>query len=270
LLFDLTCPHPSLFLILSAFAPKPVMSATVETEFNLMESIEIDKQIQDAVTALEPLPLKITSSHALWQQLLRSTDEMKPNNSRAIKKGKPDDVMKGLKECDVVCGRSKLAHSHPGNQQFRLLVQKYRDAYKGAKLRNEKKSITKSVIDAVHRQGGRFLMFDHPDEPTSYEEVSFEYKYEKVSHALRSAKAPNSLECRRQVTPALIESDVSIPLKDPNKPSLELQALRWQPLYQRSLESMNVDELLEAIVDCEDADVYQDVDEDDLHLLIEL
>jgi hypothetical protein len=130
-----------------------------------------------------------------------------------------DIASTGLNEYDVVCGRSRMAHTHPGNKHFRRLVKEYSFAYQNAKAREEKKRITLSIIAAIESLGGRFLKFegnDDEDEPFGdvFEadtvasaaslictEASAEYQYEKVSHALRSScKSPRQLRRRSSTT----------------------------------------------------------------------
>lgn len=98
-----------------------------------------------------------------------------------------------LTEHDVICGRSKLAHAHPGNKKFRSLIRKYSGAYQSTRLREEKKKITMAIINTTIKLGGRFLRFD--EKANLFFEVNSEYRYEKVSHSLRSAKTKR---CRSQ------------------------------------------------------------------------
>lgn len=96
----------------------------------------------------------------------------------------------GLSESDVICGKGKLVHSHPGNKNFRNLIQFRRQSYQKACLRDDKKRITNYVIAAIHETGGRFVKLENAT--GRYIEVSEEYSYEKVSHALRAAKSSSS------------------------------------------------------------------------------
>jgi hypothetical protein len=119
-----------------------------------------------------------------------------------------DIASTGLNEYDVVCGRSRMAHTHPGNKHFRRLVKEYSFAYQNAKAREEKKRITLSIITTIEGLGGRFLKFEGNDEedelfgdifesdtPSSAAsfvctQASAEYQYEKVSHAAAVASHP--------------------------------------------------------------------------------
>lgn len=113
----------------------------------------------------------------------------------------------GIREFDVVCG--KKANSNPGNEKFRLLIQRNRQAYQSTSARDAKKKIIEGIIEKVHTSGGRFLKVE--GDKVLMEELPFESSYEKVSQyviftllfvdkdsqlclysALRSARAPVS------------------------------------------------------------------------------
>ena len=91
-------------------------------------------------------------------------------------------------ENDVLFGRNKNAHSHTGNKRFRQLIQELRQEYQDAHFRQEKSIITLKIIDIICTiRGGRFLKYDANE---GWQCVSETDRYEKVSHALRSARAP--------------------------------------------------------------------------------
>lgn len=98
-----------------------------------------------------------------------------------------------VQERDVLCGRDRYIHAHPGNRRFRHLVHMFREQYQGAQHRDTKTSITLEIVDMVKGYGGRFLKQDNG----RWREVDRSYAHEKVSHALRSAKDPNRPPQRR-------------------------------------------------------------------------
>jgi hypothetical protein len=83
----------------------------------------------------------------------------------------------GIREYDVVCG--KKANSKAGNEKFRLLIQRNRQAYQSTNTREAKKKIIERIIEQVHTAGGRFLKVE--GEKILMEELSYEGCYEKVS-----------------------------------------------------------------------------------------
>eukprot|EP00977_Amphora_coffeiformis_P000816 scaffold175_cov177-Amphora_coffeaeformis.AAC.18 len=94
---------------------------------------------------------------------------------------------------DVMCGRDRWIHSHPGNRRFRHLINEYRERYQSAKYREHKTSMTTEIVNTVKRHGGRFLKL----EGSFWREVDQSCAHEKVSHALRSAKDPNRAKPKR-------------------------------------------------------------------------
>ena len=93
-----------------------------------------------------------------------------------------------IREPDVLCGRDKLAHTHPGNLHFRRLVSDHRSSYQGTKSRDEKARIIRIVISYISDKGGRFLKSRDEGGVNRWHELDATQVYDKVSHALRSAK----------------------------------------------------------------------------------
>lgn len=89
---------------------------------------------------------------------------------------------------DVLCGRDRRAHNHPGNKRFRTIVQSYREKYQNAPRREDKNRITNEIIQRVLCEGGRFLRLE--EETGDWVLVDSSGAHDKVSHALRSAKEP--------------------------------------------------------------------------------
>lgn len=98
------------------------------------------------------------------------------------------ECLKTLRPYDVVCGRDKLAHMHPGNKRYKQLIHSYRSHYQAATKRDDKTAITWEVINTVQTNGGRFMMLDPVYNVLV--EADPKYTHEKVSHALRSARDP--------------------------------------------------------------------------------
>ena len=109
-----------------------------------------------------------------------------------------------VKDKDVLWGRTKVAHAHPGNVTFRRLIRQYRSQYQETRIREEKGKVIRTIIAHVVDAGGRFLKCEDENSP-SWFEVDPTQTYEKVSHALRSAKAPqpktNKKKQKKTLTP---------------------------------------------------------------------
>ena len=124
---------------------------------------------------------------------------------------------------DIMCGRDRFIHSHPGNHRFRRLISDYRERYQSAKHRDEKTRMTTEVVDTVKGYGGRFLK----QEGGFWREVDQSYAHEKVSHALRSAKDPNRANPKRTR---------NIPIRPPSAEEerfFQIMLADQQAIYQR-------------------------------------
>ena len=55
-----------------------------------------------------------------------------------------------IRPMDIICGRGSRV-THPGNQRFRALVQKHKDAYQQAQRRDDKTRITQGIVDTLTR-----------------------------------------------------------------------------------------------------------------------
>lgn len=95
-------------------------------------------------------------------------------------------------EHDVICG--KKCEKHPGNAAFRKMVLEYRQRYQSTSTREMKKQIIEEVIARVTKIGGRFIK----DDGSTMVDVTSQYVYEKVSHALRSAQPSKAAKALRQ------------------------------------------------------------------------
>ena len=101
-----------------------------------------------------------------------------------------------------------------GNKRFRELIQAFRKEYQDARLRREKRYITLQIIHIISSiRGGRFLKYD--DQQNEWYAVGKSERYEKVSHALRSARAPASVCSFRHQHPT---QKKDIPIKLENAP----------------------------------------------------
>lgn len=87
---------------------------------------------------------------------------------------------------DVICG--KKCEKHPGNTAFRKIVFEFHQQYQTTSTREMKKQIIEQVIERVTQLGGRFIK----DDGKTMIDVTPQYAYEKVSHALRSARPTNA------------------------------------------------------------------------------
>jgi hypothetical protein len=116
----------------------------------------------------------LTSYHLFWLETRRSMEQVKRLARRGPLTSKGDaitlpvevtetalDPMSGsgspFRQNDVLFGRGKTGHDHPGNLRFReFIVRSIKQFEHGTK--SEKMSLTQTVVDLVKASGGRFLI----------------------------------------------------------------------------------------------------------------
>jgi hypothetical protein len=91
-----------------------------------------------------------------------------------------------FKENDILSGRGGGTNLHPGNRNFRDLINLHRKSYLQAK-KNEKPAISRSIVKSIRQRGGRFLKKD--GKSGVWLEIGDAGAREKTSQALRQ-KAP--------------------------------------------------------------------------------
>jgi hypothetical protein len=89
-------------------------------------------------------------------------------------------------EHDVLSGRGGGTNVHPGNRNFRDLINMHRRVYLKAK-KNDKPAISRAIVRAVRCAGGRFLKKD--EKANLWLEIGDTQAREKTSQALRQ-RAP--------------------------------------------------------------------------------
>lgn len=110
-----------------------------------------------------------------------------------------EDFVYEIHEADVLCGRGAPTTWHPGNQYFRLLIEKYQHRYLAAK-RIDKPEIATHILELIRERGGRFLKRVKvtgvgPSGHFCWQDIGEQRAYEKACQALREG-AP---EIRRQL-----------------------------------------------------------------------
>ena len=134
-----------------------------------------------------------------------------------------------VREDDVLLGRDKRSHNHVGNKRFRELIHAFRQEYQDTRYRREKSRITQQIIDIiVSIRGGRFLKYDQKQ--NEWCAVGASEQYEKVSHALRSAREPTSRVLSTKEKPT---RQIAIPAKPENaRTSFKKLMQEYQGLVQ--------------------------------------
>jgi len=121
----------------------------------------------------------------------QKTEEFKPEAEE--KAGPPPAPVHASSEgisffidADVLSGRGGGTNVHPGNRNFRDLINLHRRAYLKAR-KNDKPAISRAIVSAIRENNGRFLK---KDEKTGlWYEIGDDAAREKTSQALRQ-RAP--------------------------------------------------------------------------------
>eukprot|EP00546_Thalassionema_frauenfeldii_P011696 CAMPEP_0178928554 /NCGR_PEP_ID=MMETSP0786-20121207/19977_1 /TAXON_ID=186022 /ORGANISM="Thalassionema frauenfeldii, Strain CCMP 1798" /LENGTH=193 /DNA_ID=CAMNT_0020604449 /DNA_START=183 /DNA_END=764 /DNA_ORIENTATION=+ len=92
-------------------------------------------------------------------------------------------------ELDILCGRSKVAFDHPGNQNFRLMIARAIDNYSKCTNRCAKSLFIQRLITSVMRVGGYFLKYDRKEQ--KWYDGGIDVAKIRVGTALRDASIPN-------------------------------------------------------------------------------
>ena len=89
-----------------------------------------------------------------------------------------------INDKDVLSGRGGGTNNHPGNKEFRSLVDQYRSEYVLSK-KWAKREIARNIVDSIRSDGGRFLK----KEGSMWYDIGDQKAREKTSQALREGLA---------------------------------------------------------------------------------
>ncbi len=84
---------------------------------------------------------------------------------------------------DVLCGRGGNINTHPGNEDYRKLIDENKRVYLTSRFKKDKRLITDSIIEEVKKRGGRFLLRNVKS--GLWFEVTEDKARDKTSQALR-------------------------------------------------------------------------------------
>eukprot|EP00584_Thalassiosira_punctigera_P005426 CAMPEP_0172544260 /NCGR_PEP_ID=MMETSP1067-20121228/14452_1 /TAXON_ID=265564 ORGANISM="Thalassiosira punctigera, Strain Tpunct2005C2" /NCGR_SAMPLE_ID=MMETSP1067 /ASSEMBLY_ACC=CAM_ASM_000444 /LENGTH=1062 /DNA_ID=CAMNT_0013330789 /DNA_START=95 /DNA_END=3283 /DNA_ORIENTATION=+ len=164
---------------------------------NLQTLCDIDDQ-----KAIEKTRRALGGGRRDWpSELLKKLDQKEGN---ALNKGRDanNQALAGIitvNDGDIICGRSGLAMKHPGNINYRKLVNLSKEVYATCH-RTEKVGISKSIVARIRENNGRFVeredgrtssSLDEKDEngnPIMWRAISDQKAIEKTSQALREGQ----------------------------------------------------------------------------------
>ena len=92
-----------------------------------------------------------------------------------------------LSEHDVICGRGKVCHNHPGNQKLRELVASSLKMYSQAASKVDKSIIVSNIVDVIRRDSPDGGFVKHDPSGRYWFKVGDRLAREKVGQTLRDA-----------------------------------------------------------------------------------
>ncbi len=98
---------------------------------------------------------------------------------------------------DIIMGRGKPFHTHPGNQRMLQIIDGNKERYNSTK-RHNRREVAQEVLDVIFETGARFLKRVEGEE--YWEEVSRSATFDKVSHAIRSKRRKTDAALPRSAT----------------------------------------------------------------------
>ena len=113
----------------------------------------------------------------------RKVGPSSPQRAIAERQCRPSSSSIGVLECDVLLGRGKLIHTHPGNILYRKAIKARSRLYQREENQGGKQEIAVEVIQEVRDRGGRFLR--PSGDNGNWEECPGSVVRTKVKQALR-------------------------------------------------------------------------------------
>lgn len=136
-----------------------------------------DDQLPSSVT-MSPIP---PASVPPQRRDDTGSNTARPSTPPPVSEAIPDS---DINDKDVLSGRGGGTNNHPGNKQFRSLVDQYRSEYVLSK-KWAKREIARNIVDSIRSDGGRFLK----KEGSIWHDIGDQKAREKTSQALREGLA---------------------------------------------------------------------------------
>lgn len=155
-----------------------------------MEISIVDKKLHEAT----PIAASENDGHSSEDGLTMRTNRVRtsllsgPKNDDEISSSvaqMADDHL-NLNDNDVLCGRGRVIHKHPGNRRFRRLISANKADYARCEKNSHKYFLALSIVLAIERQGGRFVKWsDERNENSCLILISRKDAIAKTAQALR-------------------------------------------------------------------------------------
>lgn len=168
-----------------SMAPAPPSSLSTSDQKRKMSSSNAETDNSKSVKKFrtdESLATPADSSPAVNMTLKLGEDESNsPPPVEASEEG-----IEFFRDNDVLSGRGGGTNVHPGNRNFRDLINLHRRSYLKAR-KNDKPAISRAIVRAIRESGGRFLK--KKEKSNLWFEIGDDAAREKTSQALRQ-RAP--------------------------------------------------------------------------------
>lgn len=93
-----------------------------------------------------------------------------------------EEIIREVKDTDILCGKDKTFNLHKGNIRYRELIEAHGTVYAIATSKQAKTKITRAVLQILEQENARFLQ---PEENGGWSIVPRQKARDKTSHALR-------------------------------------------------------------------------------------
>jgi len=173
-----------------SFAPNMLNSSTSSDGQNFMDFskrkmlLETEPKPIKKMKILREEPVKTEQTGLPASNMFLKFDDDESNAPAPVGASKEGTAC--FEENDVLSGRGGGTNVHPGNRNFRDLINLHRRAYLKAR-KNDKPAISRAIVRAIREKGGRFLK--KKDRSNLWYEIGDDAAREKTSQALRQ-RAP--------------------------------------------------------------------------------
>ena len=168
--------------VASKSSPCPTMiSLTRSTQTNKAIQQQQQHQLELVAPGVEDV---IVKKHKLQEEVKKPKQKylgQDHSTEDIVTANKPKDV-------DVMCGRGGKVNKHPGNVVYRKIVE-YNKLYYQSVHKKHRILVSKSIVQAIHNNGGRFMGQQGSDE---WVPIVFKRAVQKTSQALRERSNNNS------------------------------------------------------------------------------
>jgi hypothetical protein len=132
-----------------------------------------------------------TTSESSSSSLTNETTQAASSKSVTLSSERKAIMIRVPKDFDILCGRGRRVQEHMGNVLLHRLLDMHIARYTVAP-RNNRKHMATEIVQAMKRNGTRFLKRDGANGEVIWREIDDDAATEKVSHCFRSRRQHTS------------------------------------------------------------------------------